>query len=82
MDGVYLFSKMHFTESVYMAGSVMPVLLCLGCNNDHIFVDFIWSMQRLFCTKKYQTECTMSFFGICGRRDDRSSNLVTSDTGN
>ena len=81
MDGVYLFSKMHFTESVYMAGGHAGSL-CLGWNNDHIFIDFIWSMQRLFCTKKYQTECTMSFFGICGRRDDRSSNLVTSDTGN
>ena len=29
MDGVYLFSKMHFTESVYMAGAVMPVLYAL-----------------------------------------------------
>lgn len=73
----------HKTAAVWSFRKISALAaICLGCNNDHIFVDFIWSMQRLFCTKKYQTECTMSFFGICGRRDDRSSNLVTSDTGN
>ena len=29
----------------------MPVLYAFGRNNDHIFIDFIWSMQRLFCEK-------------------------------
>lgn len=66
MDGVYLFSKMHFTESVYMAGAVMPVLYALVATMITFLLTSFGACSVFFVRKNIRQNVQCLFLGFAG----------------